>query len=673
MLRVLTTTTAMLIALPLMAQTADTATDAPAADAAVSAESQALSPETAPETDASDGAPMGMDATSADPALDAPVAAPLTDDLTAPGSAPVVPEEVAPADPVAPAPELTPAEPVVPEAAPITDPDPLTDPALSAEQGVDAMGTPPIDAGSPAIPSTPAETLTADPVTTQADPLAQTPADTLTADPAITQTDPLAAPAQTETVSPEPAMPPVDPAAPMTDADALADALSDETAAAAGAAPTDPAADPLATPTPSTPATTAAPTDTATNPAAPVTDEGALADALAGETATTPDATTPAPVDPAAPTATPAPTDPTAPTAAPATDAGTAAAQPVTDTGAAPAQPVAEPDPTNTEALSEDASGEVTETVISDELARSSSEDFDNDVDEGLSDDAKNILFGLGGFAIGHVLADRSTVEVNTGDRIIVREPDGDARVIKNDDAMLVMPGYEVRTEDFDDGSSRSIITRPDGSQVITIRDAQLRVLSRRVVHPDGTSVVIVDQTVTVPPVDVRALPAPAARVPVVARDEDELRRALTVAVPVDRIFSLNQVLTIREVRELAVPVGVTDITFATGSAAITPDQARSLLALGNVIRDMIARNPSELFLIEGHTDSVGDELMNLALSDRRAESLAKALTEHFKVPAENLVVQGYGERYLLVPQEGDIRENRRAAVRRITPLISGN
>ena len=77
------------------------------------------------------------------------------------------------------------------------------------------------------------------------------------------------------------------------------------------------------------------------------------------------------------------------------------------------------------------------------------------------------------------------------------------------------------------------------------------------------------------------------------------------------------------------------------------------------------------MFLIEGHTDTVGDDLMNLALSDRRAESLAKALAEHFGVRAENMVVQGYGERHLLVQREGDVRENRRAAVRRITGLLA--
>ncbi|SNR35668.1 OmpA family protein, partial [Paracoccus sediminis] len=75
-------------------------------------------------------------------------------------------------------------------------------------------------------------------------------------------------------------------------------------------------------------------------------------------------------------------------------------------------------------------------------------------------------------------------------------------------------------------------------------------------------------------------------------------------------------------------------------------------------------------FLIEGHTDTVGSDAANLALSDRRAESVALALTEYFEVPPENLVVQGYGEQDLQIRREGDIRENRRAAVRQITSLL---
>ena len=39
-------------------------------------------------------------------------------------------------------------------------------------------------------------------------------------------------------------------------------------------------------------------------------------------------------------------------------------------------------------------------------------------------------------------------------------------------------------------------------------------------------------------------------------------------------------------------------------------------------------------------------------------------------MPPENMVIQGYGEQFLKVRQEGDVRENRRAAVRRITDLM---
>ena len=74
--------------------------------------------------------------------------------------------------------------------------------------------------------------------------------------------------------------------------------------------------------------------------------------------------------------------------------------------------------------------------------------------------------------------------------------------------------------------------------------------------------------------------------------------------------------------------------------------------------------------MIEGHTDAIGTPDDNLSLSDRRAETVAVALTEQFQVPPENLVTQGYGEQYLKVPTHGPERANRRVAVRRITPLI---
>ena len=241
---------------------------------------------------------------------------------------------------------------------------------------------------------------------------------------------------------------------------------------------------------------------------------------------------------------------------------------------------------------------------------------------------------------------------------------------------MLLRPGSTVQTEEYADGSSRTIVTREDGSQVITIRDADLRILRRTVVHPDGTSTALIDETAAVQPVDVAQLPAPAEPVVVMpgqAISDEALREALRRETAVNRSFTLGQVRSIPEVRALVAPVDIQAITFDTGSAAIKPDQAQALASLGRVIADQIRQNPGEVFLIEGHTDTVGADAMNLALSDRRAESVALALTEFFQVPPENMVVQGYGEQFLKVGREGDVRANRRAAVRRITDLLARN
>jgi len=71
-----------------------------------------------------------------------------------------------------------------------------------------------------------------------------------------------------------------------------------------------------------------------------------------------------------------------------------------------------------------------------------------------------------------------------------------------------------------------------------------------------------------------------------------------------------------------------------------------------------------------GYTDAVGDESYNFLLSDRRAETVALALSEYFGARPENMVVQGNGESFLLVPPLEAEPLNRRVAVRQITDLI---
>lgn len=437
--------------------------------------------------------------------------------------------------------------------------------------------------------------------------------------------------------------------------------------APAAAAPASEAAPADATATESAPATTVEP------PAAPSEDD--LAEALAGETA--------APVEAEVP---PLPVQPDAASGeAPVAAAAAAIAAPAEGEAAAPADAP----------VPEDSVAQVTEETVTEQTSRSSSEDFATKVNQsapagaaaaaaapnaaaptvvkkkkGLSDTEKLLLLGAGALVVGAIISNNRKVEMNSGDRVVVSR-DGQYQIIKDDDALLRQPGSKVRTETFNDGSTRTTVLREDGSRIVTIRDSEMRVLRRVHIARDGVQTLLIDDTVAYEPVDVTRLPKPA-KPPVIAPDADEeaLRAALAGQAQFDRRFSLAQVRDIYQVRALVPALDLNAITFDTGSAAIKPDQAKSLSQLGKLIQSYVRQNPREIFLIEGHTDAVGNAAYNLALSDRRAESVALALTEYFGVPPENMVVQGYGEQFLKVQSAGDERANRRASVRRITNLL---
>ena len=215
---------------------------------------------------------------------------------------------------------------------------------------------------------------------------------------------------------------------------------------------------------------------------------------------------------------------------------------------------------------------------------------------------------------------------------------------------------------------------REDGSEVVTIRDATGRVLRRVLYDTRGNETVLIDDLVPEERIDVSVLPEPRTeRMTISSRGEDASLRAELARLEAQRLgrsFSLRQIRDIKEVRRLAAVIDVDNITFDTGSAVIRTTEARKLADLGGTMADILENNPYEVFLIEGHTDAVGSASSNLALSDRRAESVALALTEYFGIPPENMVVQGYGEYDLRVETEADERRNRRVAARLISPLM---
>ncbi len=123
------------------------------------------------------------------------------------------------------------------------------------------------------------------------------------------------------------------------------------------------------------------------------------------------------------------------------------------------------------------------------------------------------------------------------------------------------------------------------------------------------------------------------------------------VAPPVMEIeerYTVDQVRYSEPLRERMPRVDL-DVNFDTGSWQLNREQIDRLSVIAEALNRAIEEQPNEVFLIEGHTDAVGTDEDNLSLSDRRAETVAIALTEQFQVPPENLITQGYGEEYLKV------------------------
>ena len=61
-------------------------------------------------------------------------------------------------------------------------------------------------------------------------------------------------------------------------------------------------------------------------------------------------------------------------------------------------------------------------------------------------------------------------------------------------------------------------------------------------------------------------------------------------------------------------------------------------------VADFMKENPKTSVVIEGHTDNVGTEEYNLKLSARRANAVAKLLTEKYGIAMDRMTAQSLGE-----------------------------
>ena len=220
---------------------------------------------------------------------------------------------------------------------------------------------------------------------------------------------------------------------------------------------------------------------------------------------------------------------------------------------------------------------------------------------------------------------------IQENDRIIIREGGND--IIRHDEAgRFRFNAREVNVERRGNVTI-TIALRPDGARIVTETDETGRLLRRLRREPDGREVVIIDNSFEPRGPGALAfvvnLPAPVIRIPreVYIRETarataEDIFLTLT-APPVERIerrYALDEIRFSEPVRERMPRVDIDTVNFETGSWEIAPDQVERLAFVAQGIKRAVQRNPREVFLVEGYTDAVGDNVDNLSLSDRRAE-----------------------------------------------------
>jgi outer membrane protein OmpA-like peptidoglycan-associated protein len=262
----------------------------------------------------------------------------------------------------------------------------------------------------------------------------------------------------------------------------------------------------------------------------------------------------------------------------------------------------------------------------------------------------------------------------------------GDQIIVRGDDRpRLRRNAQETYYEELSRGRSRETIERPNGVRIVTIYNSYGDIVQRSRIDQDGREYLMIyapeagdgprppsyDAGDDLPPMRLRV---PVRDYIIDTSSEPDRDYYDFLAEPpveqVERTYTIDEVRNSARIRDKVRRIDLDTITFATGSAEVPLSQAKTLRKVADAMLEVIEKDPGETFFIEGHTDAVGGDEPNLVLSDERAESVASLLTEVYDIPAENLVTQGYGERFLKVRTPEAEQQNRRVTIRRVTPLV---
>jgi outer membrane protein OmpA-like peptidoglycan-associated protein len=140
---------------------------------------------------------------------------------------------------------------------------------------------------------------------------------------------------------------------------------------------------------------------------------------------------------------------------------------------------------------------------------------------------------------------------------------------------------------------------------------------------------------------------------------EEEAAKAARAKAEADELMKeLSELKAQQTERGIVLTMG--DVLFATGKADLSPNAEKGVETLAKFLK----KNPNRNVLIEGHTDSVGKDDYNLALSRKRADSVKYKLTGD-GIEAVRITTVGYGKKFPLASNDTKAgkAQNRRVEV----------
>lgn len=137
------------------------------------------------------------------------------------------------------------------------------------------------------------------------------------------------------------------------------------------------------------------------------------------------------------------------------------------------------------------------------------------------------------------------------------------------------------------------------------------------------------------------AAAADAERAAIAKRQADaEAAKAAKAKAESDKLMKELASLKAQQT-ERGIVLTIGDVLFATGKADLSASAKKSV----GTLAEFLQKNPNRNVLIEGHTDSVGADDYNLALSQRRADSVKDDLLEN-AIYAGRITAVGYGKKF---------------------------